>query len=176
MARQLISFHARALRGRRAGFILSEFLVSVAVLMAATLSLLMEGTAHLTLAEHARNVGVATNDAVRTLEQLRQQNIGTGCITPSAAPPVGFASWDAWLGDPAGGGGKSIQPSPLTNEMVLVRTAGASPLQVTVSVCWRHRNRTLGGCGWDGAQLTDPGGVAPVPSPVQLFTRVTCQP
>ncbi|MBI1991627.1 MAG: hypothetical protein HYY59_04360 [Candidatus Omnitrophica bacterium] len=171
------SASARMLSRRRAGFVLSEFLVSAALLLMATLALLTEGSAHLTLTEHARNVSLATNDAVRTLEQLRQQNSGTGCSAPSAAPPVGFATWDAWLGDTTGtgGGGKSIQPDPLTQELVLVRPAGANPLQVTVSVCWRHRNRTLGGCGWDGAQLTDLGGITPVPSPVMLFTRITCQ-
>ncbi|MBI1991630.1 MAG: hypothetical protein HYY90_03575 [Candidatus Omnitrophica bacterium] len=149
--------------------------MSAAVLAIAIVSLLGADVWQMTLTEHARNVSWATNDAIRVMEQLRLQNSGAGCATPSAAPPVGFATWDAWLGDTtvSGGGGKSIQPNPLTNELVLPSTTGADPLQLTVSVCWRHRNRTLGGCGWNGTQLIDPGGT--VQSPVMLSTWVRCR-
>lgn len=56
------------------------------------------------------------------------------------------------------------------------------PLRVTVSVCWRHRERTIGECGWNGAALIPDdtlnvaGDTASViDSPAMLTTLVTCR-
>lgn len=55
------------------------------------------------------------------------------------------------------------------------------PLRVTVAVCWRHRNRVIGQCTWNGATLTQDDTVQPDPtpgvieSPAMLTTLVTCR-
>src|SRR3989338_7623689 len=44
------------------------------------------------------------------------------------------------------------------------------PLRVTVSVCWRHRERVIGECAWDGAALSanDADGDGVIESPAML--------
>ncbi len=65
-------------------------------------------------------------------------------------------------------------------------TTTFNPLRVTVAVCWRHRGRTIGECGWNGAALTStaadeaantvPNDTANVfESPAMLTTLVTCR-
>jgi hypothetical protein len=51
------------------------------------------------------------------------------------------------------------------------------PLQVTVAVCWRHRNRVIGECAWDGVALSanDADGDGVIESPAMLTTLVTCR-
>ena len=162
-----------------AGFTLVELLVGAVILMIGIVVMLGEVVSESTLNEHARNLTWALNDANRVMERLRQQNSGSGCTTPSAAAPTGFASWDAWLADTtaSGGGGKSVQPNPTTNELVVVTSTGSDPLTITVAVCWRHRNRTLGECSWNGAQLvpSDTNGNGVIESPAMLSTLMTCR-
>lgn len=163
------------------GMTLAEVLMGAAILVIAIAALLQTFAWQLTVTEHARNLALATNDAGRVMEQLRTQNSGGVCQAPSAAPPTGFLSWDAWLGDTggAGGGGKGIQPTPAVNELVVVTAQGAEPLTVTVAVCWRQRGRTLGECAWNGAALTANPGAGGNPavteSPAMLSTLVTCR-
>lgn len=158
---------------------MAELIIGVAVLATAITSLLAAFFGQITLTEHSRNFSFAVNDATRVLERLRQQNSGAACAAPSPAAPGGFASWDAWLADATanGGGGKSVQPNPLTNELVVTTSTGADPLQVTVAVCWRQRGRTLGECTWNGAQLTavDLDGSGVITSPAMLSTLITCR-
>ena len=148
------------------------------VLAVAIVALLGAFLGQMTLNEHARRLAWAGNDASRVLEQVRRQNSGGACTTPSATPPAGFGSWDAWLADAtaAGGGGKSIQPA--ADELVVVTPVGANPLTVTVAVCWRHRNRILGECTGAGALAQNPGaGGDPLvtESPAMLSTLITCR-
>ena len=156
-------------------------MIGAAILAIAIVSLLGAFMAQMALNEHARNQALGTNDAARVMEELRRQNSGAGCATPSAAAPVGFASWNAWLADTGanGGGGKSIQPDPNTNEFVVVTPTGGNPLTVTVAVCWRQRERTVGECTWNGAALTANPGAGGDPevteSPAQLSTLLTCR-
>lgn len=118
----------------------------------------------------------------------------------STPPPLGFES---------GGGPLSLADSPEANEQVVVTCQGqdaggnlqycpdpqmgaewhapgpagvVNPLEVTVAVCWRHRQRTIGECAWNGAVLTanegilmpqDTAGV--IDSPVMMTTLVTCR-
>ena len=56
------------------------------------------------------------------------------------------------------------------------------PIRVTVSVCWRHRRRTIGECTWGGASLSAVDGsngpnnfVRIIESPASLTTLVTCR-
>lgn len=129
------------------------------------------------LSEHAQNLTWAMNDAHRVMEQLRQQNSGGACTLPVVTPPGGFASWDLWLADAVtGGGGKSVQ-SALVSELTVVSSAGVDPAQVTVAICWRSRDRVLGECAWNGAQLvpSDLNGDGVITAPAALSTILSCR-
>lgn len=162
---------------RSSGFTLIETIISLAVILLGFVSFLNIYIAQMTLSEHARNETLALNDVTRVMERLRQQNAGAGC-TLSAAAPAGFASWDAWLNDTSanGGGGKSIQPNPTTNELISVTTSGTDPLRVNVATCWRQRERVIGECTWDGTQLSasDSNGDGIINSPVATGVLLTC--
>ena len=167
-------------RIRRAGVTLLEFLVGGSLLAIAIVSLLDVVARHFTLNTHTRNLSWAMNDVTRVMEQMRLQNVGVGCANPSVTPPVGFATWDAWLADTGatGGGGKSIQPNPAVNELIMLSSAGANPLQVTVAACWRdYQGRVIGECQWNGVQLTtnDANGDGVLTGPAMLSTLVTCR-
>ena len=172
---------------RVSSFTLVELVIGAAVLAIAIAALLGAWLGQLTLNEHARNLTWAMNDANRVMERLRQLN--TGCTSPTSTVPAGAGcddgtcnSWDEWLNSTVAagsGGGKSVQPSPTTNELVLVQqTAGPDPLQITVAICWRHRGRVLGECN---AALAWVDGTAPytangIPeSPAMLTTLMTCR-
>ncbi len=186
-----------------------ELLIGAALLTIALTALLGAFLSQITLNEHARNLTWAINDANRVMERLRQLDTGSGCTTPGAKSPIGTTG-DAWLTGitTSGGGGKRIQPNPATNELIVVtcldnatasacgdanqvgtgewsRQAGVTTtydlIRVTVAVCWRHRNRTLGECTWNGAALaasdgsnkfTANGGIE---SPATLSTLMTCR-
>ena len=163
------------------GLTLVELMIGAVILAIAIVSLLGAFMAQMALNEHARNQALATNDAARVMEELRRQNSGAGCTAPSAAAPAGFANWNAWLADTTanGGGGKSVQPTPNTNELIAVTATGADPLTVTVAACWRQRERTIGECTWNGAALAANPGAGGNPavteSPAELSTLLTCR-
>ena len=165
--------------GRRedppAGLTLVEVMVAAVLLVVAITTLLGALMGQISGNEFSRGLAWATNDASRVLEQIRRQNTGGTCTTPDVTPPAGFATWDAWLADPgaAGGGGKSVQPDPAANELVVVSTQGAVPLTVVVAVCWRHRGRVIGDCTWNGAALAANPGVTE--SPAMLSTVMMCR-
>ena len=170
--------HGAESRRGQTGLTLVEIVGGAAVLAIAIVSVLMAFLSQATLNEHSRNLALAANDASRVVEQLQAQNGAGVCTVINVAPPAGYASWDAWLGDVNGGGGKSVPPSPATQELVTVTsTAGTDPIEVTVSTCWRHRQRVLGECAWDGAQLTasDLDGNGVITSPATFSTSVTCR-
>ena len=61
-------------------------------------------------------------------------------------------------------------------------TGEHDPIQVTVSVCWRHRRRVIGECRWTGAALEDDDGnngpnnfSGVIESPASITTLVTCR-
>ena len=161
------------------GFTLIECLLSLVVVLLGMLAVLNTHVSQTALSEHARNTSLGLQDVTRVIERVRQQNGGVGCATPSVAAPAGFASWDAWLNDTGatGGGGKSIQPNPTTQELVAVTSSGTDPITVTVATCWRHRNRTIGECTWNGSALSasDTNGDGRITSPAALSTVVTCR-
>jgi len=178
--------NARLPRPRRrdhaaTGLTLVELVVGVAFMLIAIAAMLGAFWTQMTLNEHARNRAWAANDASRVMERMRQQNTGAACATPSFQAPAGFASWDAWLADTTanGGGGKSVQPNPAVNELVVVTPQGVDPVTVTVAVCWRNRGRTWGECSWGGVSLSPnpgAGGDALITeSPVMLSTLMTCR-
>lgn len=123
---------------------------------------------------HARNLSLANIDVQRVIEQIRIQN--AACTTVPAAIPLAGNSWNAWLEDASGGGGKSL-PAALNGTMVvscrsLDNTAfcsrnqigsgewqyfqspvssDQSPMRITVSACWNDRGRIIGECKPDTA-------------------------
>lgn len=169
-----------ALTSRR-GVTLVELLIGASILAVAITGILGAYFTQIALSEHSRNMAWGANDASRVMERLRRQNTGGGCTTPSAAAPAGFASWDAWLADTTanGGGGKSIQPNPNANELIVVTPTGVDPMTITVAVCWRQRNQTWGECTWNGAALVpNPaagGNPAITESATMLSTLMTCR-
>ncbi len=187
-------------QGRRTGFTLVEVIMGAAILATAVTALLGAYLGQMILSEHARNLTWATNDANRVLEELRLLNTTPCAATtlPTTALPtatgVGICtapllSWDDWL--QRCGNGKSVQPTPTLNELVVVTcqnqagtvscTSSDDPIRVTVAVCWRHRNRTLGECTWNGMALTAVDGSngfasnGVIESPAMLTTLITCR-
>ena len=188
---------------RKKGATLVELMLAAVILAIALTALLEAFLGQIALNEQSRNLTWAMNDAARVMERLRQAN--SGCAsTPSAVSPVG-TSWNAWLIDAGatGGGGKSIQD----DEQVFVtcrdldggalqadycsdNQTGAGewhdkpvadtsldPINVSVAVCWRHRNRVVGECAWDGTALIadDADGDGVIESPAMLSTLMTCR-
>ncbi len=199
-SRQKISAFSLQPRAFSHAFTLIELLIGAATLAIAIVALLGAFFGQITLNEHARNMTWAINDANRVMERLRQVN--SGCTTPSTATDatdvtkvpaaecggVACTSWDNWLENQrptAGVSGKSIQPDPVNNELILVRTKPGTtdPLEITVAVCWRHRGRILGECIANGTalQASDTGvngftaGDGIIGSPAMLTTLMTCR-
>jgi Tfp pilus assembly protein PilV len=193
---------ARGVGRGLSGLTLIEVVLGTLALSVALAALLGAYLGQVTLNEHARNLSLAAHDANRVVEQLRLNNVGCAGA-PSAAAAGG---WNAWLNGQVPG--KSIQnPNQNAEEFVVVTcqnrgadaycgnaapaqvaaqewaSQGAAttfdPLRVTVAVCWRHRNRTIGECAWNGAALTanDAGGDndGVVESPAMVTTLVTCR-
>ncbi len=165
----------------KAGMTFVDLLIGSSVLVVTLLALMGVFLGQVTMNEHARNLALATNDVNRVMEQVRRQNTGAGCLSPSVLPPAGFAAWDAWLADTSavGGGGKSLSLNPGVNELVVVSSVGTDPLAVTVAVCWRQRGRTIGECAWNGAVLSAAPGLGGnlnvTESPAMLSTALTCR-
>ncbi len=183
-------------RWSNAGFTLAEILLGGMVLVIAMGAILGAYIGQVTLNEHARNLSLAIQDANRVIEQIRQDTSSCGGAAPKAAAPGFGDDWNGWLG-----AGKSIQPNPTTNEFIAVTCqnnqtnavltapngcsnppAGTDPIRVTVAVCWRHRNRTIGECTFPGGVLTPSDGgngpnnvVGVIESPAMLTTLVTCR-
>jgi type II secretory pathway pseudopilin PulG len=195
------------MRQSHPGFTLVELLIGAVMMVIAITALMGAFFGQTVLNEHARNLTWAVNDAGRVLEQMRRVNTGDACAVPDASAPAGYANWNAWLAAAAGvgGGGKSIQPTPNTNELIVVTcrdnttaalcgdddqvSAGEwavaapntnfDPIQVSVAVCWRHGLRTIGECTWNAGTQTltanDADGDGTVESPGMLSTVITCR-
>ena len=163
----------------QSGLTFVELLIGAFILLVGIAAMFGAFASQTSLNEHTRNHTWAMEDASRVMERLRQQNTGAGCLAPSVTPPAGFASWDAWLASPAaiGGGGKSVQPTPATNELIVVSSSGSDPLNVTVAVCWISRTRVIGECTWNGPVLTpnDADGNGTITSPTMLSTMLSCR-
>ncbi|MBI3321082.1 MAG: type II secretion system protein [Candidatus Omnitrophica bacterium] len=155
-------------RGRCEGMTLVEVALGAVTLAIVLAAILGAYVGQVALNEHSRNLSLAIQDANRVMDQIRQQN------SPCAAPPApdlnppGGGTWDAWLA--AGGGGKSRPPNL---ELVQRSSTPGPPIQVTVAVCWRDRNRTVGECSWNGVNLT--ANNPAINSPAKLTTLITCR-
>jgi type II secretory pathway pseudopilin PulG len=163
-----------ACRTAQRGLTLIELLSGLAILILAMWALFSAYTGQTVLNEHSRNRTWAAFDALRVMEEIQRQNAQGICATINVNPPAGF-TWDTWLQGP--GGGKSIQPNPATEELIVFNPPqGIDPVQVNIAVCWRHRGRVIGDCAWNGAQLLpDANGDGTTTSPVTLTTLITCR-
>jgi len=161
---------------------LVEFLIGAVVLVVAIVSLLGLSVGQAGLNEHARNLSWAISDASRVMEELRRLNSGAACAAPTVTPQ-GVATWNEWLAGP--GGGKSLEAAGLpaqSLEFVALSSAGGpDPLQMTVAICWRHRNRVFGECVWNGTALVPQQGANGFPndgvvqSQAMVATEMTCR-
>ena len=164
------------------GMTLVEFLIGAVVLVVAIVSLLGVSVGQAGLNEHARDLSWAISDASRVIEEMRRINSGATCAIPSANPQGG-GTWDAWLAGP--GGGKSLEagglPAQSRQVVAVSSTGGPDPLQMTVAICWRHRNRIFGECTWNGTTLIPTQGANNFPndaifqSQAMIATEMTCR-
>lgn len=161
------------------GFTLVELLIGAAILVTAIVALLGAFLGQVTLNEHARNLTWAVNDANRVMEQVRQQNSGSGCTTPTAVPPSSAGCpgppagtclrWDQWLASTTpgtGGGGKSVQPSPNVNELIVVTCQDQDGGAAASDHC--ERGSQVGTGEWTG----HPDGTATTFDPIRLTVAV----
>lgn len=167
---------------------------------------LNEHARNLALAVHDANRVI---EQVRQINSPCTSNplIPTVIPVDAAGNPQPTWTWNTWMTTGNPGAPKSFQPDPDTNERIVVTcqaSDGSSycpstqmgsewhapdavataedPIRVTVAVCWRHRQRTIGECRWDGAALIPDdtlnvaGDTASViDSPAMLTTLVTCR-
>ena len=195
-------------RVSRSGMTLIEAMLATAVLVVAITALLGAFLGQTLLNEHARHLTWAINDANRVMESLRQLNINCSTPSAALPIGTQWDNWLADT-TALGGGGKSVQPDPNLYERIFVtcqdRDGGASstdycatnqtgsgewhqkpagptsydPIRVTVSVCWRERNRTIGECTWNTGSQTfsanDADGDGVIESPAMLSTLMTCR-
>ncbi len=83
--------------------------------------------------------------------------------------------------DYCGTGGGAAAQMDATGWRVQGGTTAFDPLRITVTVCWRHRQRVVGECSWNGATLVagvggaDPNNDGVIGSPASLTTLVTCR-
>ena len=190
--------------GCRRGFTLVEILLGSFIMVVALGAMMGAFVSHSLLGANARNLTAALNDATSVMEQIRVQNTGSGCGSPSAEMSGG---WDAWL--EAQPQGRSLRLP--TNELVALTCqdeSGASycgrggspkqvatqewasqpgqttydPIRVTVAVCWRHQGRVIGECQWRNNALEAVDGIngpnnriRVIESPAMLTTLITCR-
>ncbi|MBI4342169.1 MAG: hypothetical protein HY599_02240 [Candidatus Omnitrophica bacterium] len=188
------------------GLTLVEVVLGVLTLAIIAAAILGAYIGQVTLNEHARNLSFAIQDVSRVIEQIRRENVG--CTTPEVVP-AGATSWNAWL--EAQAPAKTI-PVPAAQERIVVTcshrngpasglcgsgnqvgagewtsaagTTNLNPLAITVAVCWRQRNRTIGECTFNagtGALTPVDGSNGPndvagvIESPAMVTTLVTCR-
>ncbi|PIQ83738.1 MAG: hypothetical protein COV75_05875 [Candidatus Omnitrophica bacterium CG11_big_fil_rev_8_21_14_0_20_63_9] len=135
------------------GFTLIEMMLGAAILSIVAVALLGSFFGQTFLNQNARNLTAAMTDATRIMEQIRQQNTTAACVggIPSARPPAGFASWNAWLNAaaPAGGGPKSVQvPTPNQFELVTVTCQDEDGGTVASDYCGSGGNAQIGAGEW----------------------------
>jgi len=148
-------------------------LLGAAILAVAIVALLGAAFGQSFLNMSARNLTLGMNDATRVMEEMRQQNVGSECTTPSALPPpkgadpdVRYDTWDAWLEDPARGknmrgeqleklaiscqnqdGKLTCGPNQVSGSewATLGDDTNFDPIRVTVAAGWRQQQRAMGG-------------------------------
>lgn len=109
---------------KKLGFTLIELMIAAAVVVIAFTGLLAMYIVCLNLAEEAHSLTVAVYDASKIMERIRVTNFDD----------IATTDWTAWA---AGGGGCNT----LTDEAITVSFSGTNPLQATILVSWKDRQR-----------------------------------
>lgn len=113
---------------RKNGFTLAEVVVSTLLVSVAIVALLSAFFSGLLLIESSRNMATAASDGKAVFEEIRRLSSG-------GLSSVLNANWPAWV--------QTAGLTSLPNERIQVsyRNRLADPLEATVTVNWRERNR-----------------------------------
>lgn len=108
----------------RKGFTLLELICAVAILVVALVGLLSSYAGCFNLVESSTNTSIAVNEAQRIMEEMRTRNL-TNIVSED---------WLAWVEDKG--------CNCLNHETINVSYIGADPLQISVKVGWKEKERT----------------------------------
>ncbi len=138
------------------GFSLAEILIAIIILIVAISSILMTYIACFVLIDTVKNVNIATTAAQGLIEEMRS--------TPFTQ-----------IYDNYNGLVFTLNDIPQSRGIIYVDDTNPELLQVTVSVCWKHRNRVIGEDRdldgvLDSGEDANSNGI--IDSPVQLKTRI----
>ncbi|MCK9573232.1 MAG: hypothetical protein M0R20_02370 [Candidatus Omnitrophica bacterium] len=137
-------------------FSLAEVLIAIVILIVAVSTILMTYLACFVLIDTVKNVNIATNAAQGLIEEIRS--------TPFPQIVDDYNGLTFVLND-----------IPESMGIVFVDDTNPELLEVTVSVCWKHRNRIIGeDQDLDGVLDAgeDANGNGIIDSPAQLTTRI----
>lgn len=138
------------------GFTIIEILIALAILIVAISSILITYLACFVLIDTVKNINIATNAAQGIIEEIRS--------TPFTQIINNYNGLNFIVND-----------MPSSRGVVYVDDTNPELLQVTVSVCWRHRNRVIGEDSNLNGVLDvgeDANGNGIIDSPVELTTRI----
>jgi Tfp pilus assembly protein PilV len=138
------------------GFSLAEILIAIIILIVAISSILMTYIACFVLIDTVKNVNIATTAAQGVIEEMRS--------TPFTQ-----------IYDNYNGLVFTLNDIPQSRGIVYVNDTNPELLEVTVSICWKHRNRVIGeDSDLDGVldfgEDTNSNGI--IDSPVTLTTKI----
>lgn len=137
-------------------FTLVEMLIAFAILIVAISSILITYLACFVLVDTVRDINIAIGAAQGLVEEIRS--------TPFTDIVTEYNGLNFTVND-----------IPSSRGVVYVDDANPELLEVTVSVCWRHRNRIIGeDSNLNGVLDTgeDVNGNGIIDSPVELTTRI----
>lgn len=143
-------------RNFRKGFTIIEMLIALAVLIVAISSILVTYMACFMLIDTIKNINIATNAAQGMVEEIRSSTF-TDAVTNYNG--LNF----------------TVNDIPSSMGVVYIDDTNPELLEVTVSVCWRQRNRVIGeDANLNGSLDTgeDANGNGIIDSPVELTTRI----
>jgi len=138
------------------GFSLAEILIAIIILIVAISSILMTYIACFVLIDTVKNVNIATTAAQGVIEEMRS--------TPFTQ-----------IYDNYNGLVFTLNDIPQSRGIVYVNDTNPELLEVTVSICWKHRNRVIGEDSdldgvLDSGEDTTSNGIRD--SPVTLTTKI----
>ena len=107
------------------GFTFLELLIAVCILAVSIVGLLALYSQCMFLSQRAQSMTVATSHAEYVLEQIHR----------TAFASIASTNWTTW----AQGAGLNT----LSGEAISVSVSGTDPLDITVTVSWNERGRTL---------------------------------
>jgi Tfp pilus assembly protein PilV len=147
----------------KAGFVLIEVLLATAIASFAVCGILFLYVVAMDLVRTSKNASIATSAAEGIMEKIRNSSFNKIAFTP-AEDPQGFKDM-------------LFTVNGIPNSMGRVYVDDTDPefLLITVEVCWRQGNRTVGEDTNLNGQLDageDTNGNGIIDSPVELVTQV----